>query len=65
MIEQHLTVDQVASRLSLSRRTVARLIAAGRRSGGRCGLHPVCIVSARAVRIPESAVARFLEKTRV
>jgi excisionase family DNA binding protein len=62
MIEQHLSIDEVAARLAVSARTVHRAIDRGRRTKGRAGIWPAPKLGHRMIRIPESAVARFLDR---
>lgn len=59
-LEEHLTVKDVAERLSLSVRTVHRLISQGRQSAGRAGIWPVRRIGG-STRIPVSAVNRVLD----
>lgn len=61
MIERYYTRATVAERLACSVQTVDAGIRAGTQTGGRDGLFPVVRIGG-AVRIPESSVARWLEK---
>lgn len=59
-LEEHLSVKAVADRLSLSERTIHRLIRQGRQSAGKAGIWPVRRVGG-STRIPVSAVNRCLD----
>ena len=61
-VEQHLTVDEVAGRLAVHHQTVRRAIDQGTRTRGRAGIWPTVRLG-RTIRIPESAVARFLGRS--
>lgn len=52
-VEQHLTPAQVCERLAVSRRTLFSLMQPGK-------LWPVVRLNARNIRVPASAVNRFL-----
>lgn len=56
--EQQLTIPEVAQRLAVDVSTVWRWIRQGR-------ISPVTRLSAKATRVPESALARFLESRSV
>ncbi len=53
MIEQHLTVNEVAARLAVSHKTVRKLLDKGELAG---------VKIAGAVRVSESALAEYLER---
>jgi hypothetical protein len=53
VVEQHLTPAEVCARLAVSRRTLFSLMVPGR-------LWPVVRLNARNIRVPASAVNRFL-----
>lgn len=58
-LEEHFTPAQVAERLKVTPRTVARWMAEGLATRGKAGLYPVRKLGRRVVRIPASAVERF------
>lgn len=53
VVEQHFTPAQVCARLNVSRRTLFSLMQPGK-------LWPVVKINARNIRVPASAVNRFL-----
>ena len=60
-LEQHLSPQEIAQRLSVSLRQVRRWIADGVKTRGKAGLWPVRKLGRRVVRVPVSAVERFFE----
>lgn len=64
-VEEHLSPEQVAERLALSRATVFRLLRQGRDTAGTAGIWPVYRPNRKTIRIPASAVHRFLERNKV
>jgi hypothetical protein len=58
-VEEHYRPQELAKRLGVSCRTVARWIAAGRASHGKRGIWPVRY-PAHCTLIPASSVIRFL-----
>ena len=60
-LEEHLTPAEVAERLKVSPRTVARWMDEGQRTRGKAGIYPVRKLGRRCVRVPVSAVERFFE----
>lgn len=60
-MEQHLSPQQIAKRLSVSLRQVRRWIADGVATRGKAGLWPVRKLGRRVVRVPVSAVERFFD----
>ena len=60
-LEQHLAPAEIAKRLGVGERVVWQWVARGRETLGREGIWPVFKLGHRIVRVPESAVARFVE----
>jgi predicted DNA-binding transcriptional regulator AlpA len=59
-IEEHYTVDEVAGLLRVSPATVWRKIELGKETRGKEGIYPTRKLGHRIVRIPASAVNRYL-----
>lgn len=59
-VEQHYSAATVAERLDVTERTVWNYVELYETSGGKEGIGPVVKVSHKVVRIPASAVNRFL-----
>lgn len=59
-LEQHYTVAQIAERVGISQRQVWREVELGKATKGKQGLYPIRKMSHKNVRIPESAVNRWL-----
>lgn len=64
-VEQHYAAGEVAELLGVTERTVRNYVEAYETTGGREGLGPTVKLSHKVVRIPASAVNRFLEARRV
>lgn len=60
-VEQHYSAATVAERLEVTERTVWNYVDAYDRSGGSEGIGPTVKLSHKVVRIPASAVNRFLK----
>jgi transcriptional antiterminator len=60
-LEEHLTPAEIAERLKVSTRTVARWIDEGTASRGKRGLWPVRKLGRKCVRVPVSALNRFFD----
>jgi transposase len=61
-VEPHYSVETLAELLEVDQRAVERYIALGKSSNGREGIHPVCRLSFKTMRIPASSVNRFLQR---
>lgn len=59
-VEQHYSVEALAEILEVAPRSVANYIELYEISGGREGIGPVVKISHKVMRIPASAVNRFL-----
>lgn len=59
-VEPHYSAERCAELLEVSVRTVWNYIDAGERTQGREGIYPVVKLSHKVVRIPASAVNRYL-----
>ena len=60
-VEQQYSPAEAAQLLSISLSTLWRLIERYRESGGKDGIGPVYKLGRNLVRIPESAVSRYLD----
>lgn len=61
-VEPHYSVEKVAELLMLTPRQIERYIELGNTTNGREGIHPVCKLSFKTMRIPSSSVNRFLQR---
>lgn len=64
-LEEQLPPEVVAERLHLHVSTVWRLIKLGKETEGAAGIFPTYKLGHRNVRVPASAVNRYLESVRV
>lgn len=60
-VEQLYTAREIAGLLKIGYSTVWRLVALGRKTKGTDGIFPCYKISHKTVRIPASAITRFLE----
>lgn len=60
-VEAHYSAEAAAEVLHVSVRTIWNYVNLGERTGGREGIHPVAKLSHKVVRIPASAINRFLK----
>jgi len=60
-IEKHYSAEELAEVLGLTKRTVWSYVQLGQRSQGKEGIYPIVKLSHKVVRIPASAVQRFLK----
>lgn len=65
IVEQHYSAATLAERLEVTERTIWNYVEQYETSGGREGLGPVVKLSHKVVRIPASAVNRFLRARRI
>jgi hypothetical protein len=65
VLEQHYSAASVAERLEVSERTVWNYVDDYARTAGQEGIGPVVKLSHKVVRIPASAVNRFLKARRI
>lgn len=64
-VETHYSAEAAAEVLHVSVRTIWSYVKRGEETGGREGIHPVVKLSHKVVRIPASAINRFLESRKV
>jgi hypothetical protein len=60
-VEVHYSAEAAAEILHVSVRTIWNYVKLGERTRGREGIHPVAKLSHKVVRIPASAINRFLK----
>lgn len=63
--EQQYSYAEAAKLLGVSYSTVRALVNEGLRTGGKAGIFPIYKLSHKLVRIPASAINRYLESRRV
>tara|TARA_E500000331_G_scaffold31590_1_gene26498 strand:+ start:1737 stop:1934 length:198 start_codon:yes stop_codon:yes gene_type:complete len=61
MIEKHYSVKEVAKQLSVSTRTVRRLLELGTKTQGSQGIRKFVKLHTGIIRIPASSVTHYLE----
>jgi len=59
-VEPHYSIETAAELLEVSKVSIRRHIEAGQRSQGKEGIYPVVKLSYKVIRIPASALNRFL-----
>lgn len=64
-IEKHYSTAEVAEQLGVTPRAVQKYIDLGKTTKGREGIWPVVKISHKCLRIPVSAVTRFLRSRTV
>jgi hypothetical protein len=65
LIEQHYSPKEAGSLLRLHKNTVLKEIAVGVKTEGREGIAPVFYVAHNRIRIPGSAIQRFLDRLQI
>jgi hypothetical protein len=63
-VEEHLTINEAAARTRFHRNEISQELKRGLATEGREGIYP-WLKRGRAVRIPASSLARFLERLQV